>query len=207
MRYCSNCGNPVSDDAQKFCLKCGTELQTSSSIYESANQSGECGYSNVSSDSVPLKNEYPMKWFKFLIYFALFFGALIEFVYGMNYIMGTIYLSQTGGQVTAEMVYAMYGTPLKIWDVLYGLIMLATAVFSIITRFKLAKFKQNGPKFLYILYIAGAALALVYNIGVALITDVEGIFNVPYIISIIFTGIVVFANYKYFSKRDKLFCN
>lgn len=207
MRYCSNCGSSVSDDTQKFCLKCGTALQTSSGGYEAANQSGEYGYLNVSNYSVPLKNEYPMKWFKFLIYFALFFGAFIEFVFGMNYIMGTIYFSQTNGQVTAEMVYAMYGTPLKIWDVLYGLIMLGTAAFSIITRFKLAKFKQNAPKFLYILYIAGAALGLVYNIGVALITGAEGIFNSSFITSIIFTGIIVFANYKYFSKREELFCN
>lgn len=195
MKYCSKCGNPANDDSQKFCSKCGAELSVA------FNSQG-----NVY-DQGALKNSYPMKWFKFLIYFALFFGAFLEFCFAISYFTGSIYFSQTNGQVSAEMVYGMYGTPLKIWDVIYGLIMLGSAVFSIITRNALAKYKSCGPKYLYILYIAGGVAGLVYNIGVSMITGVSGIFNSSFISSIVSTVIVVWANYKYFSKRDELFNN
>ena len=206
MKYCSVCGNSINEEGQKFCENCGAALQVDTAGYEAANQNDIYGDSK-SSDYAKALNKYPMKWFKFLIYFALFFGAFIELVMGLNYIMGTIYFAQTNGKVSAEMVYAIYGTPLKIWDVAYGLIMLGAAVFSIITRFALSKYKKNGPKFLYIVYIAGAVLGLIYNIGVVLITGVDGTVIFPSFVSMIMTGIIVFANYKYFSKRSELFCN
>ena len=207
MKYCSKCGNSINEEGQKFCENCGAALQGDAVGYEAANQNDIYGDSKSSVYAKSLKNKYPMKWFKFLIYFALFFGAFIEFVMGLNYIMGTIYLAQTNGNVSAEMVYAIYGTPLKIWDVIYGLTILGAAVFSIITRFALSKYKKNGPKFLYILYIAGAVLGLIYNIGVVLITGIGGTAIFTSSVGMIMTGIIVFANYKYFSKRSELFCN
>ena len=195
MKFCSKCGSQINDETQRFCLKCGTALQTT--------EGNNVGYGY----SIPAKPEYPMKWFKFLIYFALFFGAFLEFCFAISYFTGSIYFSQTNGQVSAEMVYGMYGAPLKILDVLYGVVTLGAAVFSIVTRFRLAKFKANGPKCLYILYIVGGLAGLVYNIGVSMITGVSGIFNSSFISSIVATAIVVWANYKYFSKRDELFNN
>ena len=117
MKYCSNCGNPTSDDNQKFCLKCGTALQTSS-------ENGSFNNTQTAYNQGAITPQHPMNWFKFLIYFALFFGAFLELCFAINYMSGSIYFSQTNGQVTADMVYGMYGAPLKIVDVLYGILLL-----------------------------------------------------------------------------------
>ncbi len=198
MKYCSNCGNPTNDDNQKFCLKCGTALQTTDKNMSFNN-------TQTSYNSGATAPQHPMKWFKFLIYFALFFGAFLELCFAINYISGDIYFVQTNGQVTADMVYGIYGATLKIVDVLYGILVICAAVFSIVTRFKLSKYKKEGPMFLYILYIAGAVMGLIYNIAVAAITRASGIFNMSFIMTLIITAIITWANYKYFEKRKDLF--
>lgn len=205
MKYCTGCGNPIGDNAQKFCTKCGAVLQAESGGYEAAVQNGVYVDSKASA-AKSLKN-HPMKWFKFLIYFALFFGAFFEFIMGINYFTGSIYSAVSNDMVSAEMVYGMYGTPLERWDVIYGLTLFGIAVFSIITRFALSGYKKNGPKFLYVLYIAGAVLGLIYNIGFMMIIGVYAKLILESFGSVIMTGIIVFANYKYFSKRRELFCN
>ncbi|MBQ3592936.1 MAG: zinc ribbon domain-containing protein, partial [Clostridia bacterium] len=56
--YCENCGNQILDE-NKPCSSCG--------------QMPEKRYDDGDG---PKLVEYPMKWFKFLIYFNLIFGAL-----------------------------------------------------------------------------------------------------------------------------------
>lgn len=183
MKYCSHCGNRL-DDNQAMCQNCGTAVPTVSSVLE------------------PPK--YPMKWFKFLIYFALFFSAFYNVVFGLNYVTGGIYFVTTDGRVTAEMVYRTFGFVLKALDIVYGLLLFGLAVFTIIVRSSLAKFRANGPKNLYILYISGTALSLIYSILSGAIVG-SSIINASTISSLICTAIFLGANYKYFSKRDRLF--
>ena len=59
-----------------------------------------------------------MKWYKFLIYFALFAGAFVNFIYGINYISGGIYVVETNGLTTADTVYKLYGVGLQVVDIL-----------------------------------------------------------------------------------------
>lgn len=190
-KYCVNCGTQMSDE-QLFCDNCGTKF-------------GESG-PKVEAVTTPGTTQYSMKWFKCLIWFMLFFSALYDFIYGINYITGGIYMVQTNGEATAELVYMFYGSALKTLDVIYGFSLLAMAVLCIVTRFKLAKYKADGPQFVYIVYAASAVTALIYSVGVAIIAN-----NSTMIASTI-TGVVVqaailFANYKYFTKRKELFVN
>ena len=150
-------------------------------------------------------NETPlgMAWYKFLIYFALIAGAVINILYGFNYISGGIYFVETNGDVSAEQVYAYYGTGLQVVDVLYGLFLLAFAVLAFVLRHKLANYKPDAPKFVKIFYSISAGAPLLYSIIVALITGQSLAVNA--IISLIVGLIFLFANVKYFNKRAHLF--
>lgn len=194
--YCKNCGKEVSEQ-QKFCDGCGSEINALAREY---------GTSQTISQTNFKESSYPMKWYKFLIYFALFFGAFYEFIMSINYMTGTIYFAQTNGQASAEAVYSTYGYGLKFLDVLYGILLLGTAVYSIITRNRLAKFKKNAPMLLYILYGSGLVFSLIYMIGFSVITGVNAI-NSSLVSSLISTIICLILNYKYFTKRESLFVN
>ncbi len=112
---------------------------------------------------------------------------------------------QTDGQVTADMVYGMYDGGLKVLDVINGVMMLVNAGFGIYTRFRLAKYKADGPKCLYILYASSAALSIIYNIALIALTGLNQVFSASGITSIVVSALVVFFNYKHFSKRKDLF--
>lgn len=196
MRYCSKCGNQVNGEEQKFCSKCGAELQSNFVIQENV-------YDNLNTT----KQDFSMKWYKFLIYFALFLGAFLNACMAICYLNGDIYSVQTNGRVMAEMVYGMYGNSLKVWDGFYGVLLICVAVFGIVTRHGLARYRANAPKCVYALYIAGGAASLIYNIGVLFITNATGVLNAAFWFSEVVTAIFVFANYKYFSKRAELFMN
>ena len=202
-KYCKNCGATL-EEKQQFCGECGWKVEQEKTI------SPFQEHIAVEEGQIPVKhivNTYPLKWFKFLIYFALFFGAFYNFVMGMNYIMGTIYFTQTNGQVTADMVYVTYGNTLKMLDIFYGIVLLVIAALGIVCRFKLAKYKKDGPKFVYLLYIAALLSSVIYTIGVAIITKASGTINLAFISGIIVQCIYLYANYKYFARRSELFIN
>lgn len=201
--YCEKCGTAI-EEGQQFCGECGWKVgqgdETISPFFD------EYKIDDKRTTS-PTTTTYPLKWFKFLIYFALFFGAFYNFVMGMNYIMGTIYFTQTNGQVTAEMVYGMYGSSLKILDIVYGIVLLGTAALGIVCRFKLAKYKKEGPRFVYLLYAIALASSVIYTIGVSIISKAPGTINASFVSGIVVQAIYLYANYKYFTKRSELFIN
>ena len=144
-----------------------------------------------------------MKWYKFLIYFALFAGAFVNFIYGINYISGGIYVVETNGLITADTIYKLYGVGLQVVDILYGLFLLALAVFGLVLRNQLAKYKPDAPHFVRIFYSISAGAPFLYSIIVALITlqslGIEAMLSL--IVGLIFT----LWNVEYFKKRAHLF--
>lgn len=195
MKYCSKCGEPLNNDTQKFCMKCGWAFQ----------KSGEGNYYHRDEIS-----PYPMKAFKFLIWFGLFFGAISAFSSGMMMVTGIVYDMSSHFEATAEMVYELYGTALQILDILYGLALLGIAVFAVITRFKLSNFKKEGPKFLYILYILNVVLSLVYIVGAVAVTgnaEVIAEIATDTVAQFIASVVALLCWKEYFSKRKLLFCN
>ncbi len=144
-----------------------------------------------------------MAWYKFLIYFALIAGAILNIIYGINYITGGIYFSQTNGQVSAEDVYYYYGDGLRFVDILFGLFLIAFAVFGIVLRNRLAKFKPDAPKLVYIFYAVSAGGSLLYAILVAAITSTQ--IGASQVLSIITSIVFLILNVMYFRKREHLF--
>lgn len=215
MKHCSKCGTQLEDNIQ-FCHNCGSKVEnqaeTSAPVENVVNNApiyGQQPPQNQFYTPAEPKVQHPMKWYKFLIYFSLFFGALINFVFGFNYITGGIYFVLSNGEVSADMVYGYYGGGLKALDVLYGIIMIALAGFSIYSRFRLAKYKSNGPMCINILLGAGAGLTLLYNIASLAITGLNfnEVFNSQVITSIAVSVGMAFGNHFYFKKRKDLFIN
>lgn len=144
-----------------------------------------------------------MAWYKFLIYFSLIASAVISIIYSFSYISGGIYYVGTNGEVSAEQVYAYYGTGLQVVDVLYGIFLIAFAILAFVVRHKLANYEPDAPKFVKILYSISAGAPLLYAIIVSAITEQSVIANA--ISSLIVGLIILFANVKYFNKRAHLF--
>ncbi len=208
MSFCSQCGTQIKDDNQQFCTNCGAPIETAELVArETMAYDYHPSMQNQYSTPVESVIQYPMKWFKFLIYFMLFFGAAVNFVIGVNYMTGGIYVTQTDGQVTADAVYSIYGGGLQMLDILYGIIMVAMAGFGVYTRFRLAKYKTNGPICIYIMYGAGVVLSLFYNVALFVVTGLNQIFSSSIVTSALVSGLLIFWNYKYFTKRKELFVN
>jgi RNA polymerase subunit RPABC4/transcription elongation factor Spt4 len=146
-----------------------------------------------------------MGWFNFLIYFALFAGAIVNCINGIGYLSGNIYSCQTGGEVTANTVYRHFGSGLQFVDVMFGLLLLALAVFSIVVRQRLANFISDAPRYLTILYVGSASISFLYGIAVTAITGIS--WDATQIISIIVTLTIMAVNISYFKKREHLFVN
>lgn len=153
--------------------------------------------------SEPVGTEQPMKWFKFLIYFALFASCVLYVYNGITALTGSHYDGMK------DLVYR-YFPGLKTADTLYGILCLALAAFAIYVRFQLAAFKANSPKLLNALYICGILAAVIYVIAVQIGTDGQiplddAISNITAdaVVAIVMVGV----NTVYFKKRQHMFVN
>lgn len=146
----------------------------------------------------------PMKWHKFLIYFALWLSALSAVGNALMFFNGSHY----GSDLNREMVYMVFDN-MKSLDSFMGIIFLALAAFALITRFALAGYKRTGPKFILILYGANAAVTLLYPLLASSLTDLpfSDMVDTSTVTSIIVGVIMIFANKTYYDNRAHLFVN
>lgn len=149
--------------------------------------------------------ELGMKWFKFLIYFSLFAGAL------SNLFDGIVYIAGLGGKFPEVFAEGYYFLPsnFRALEIIFGLVMIATAAGGIYVRFQLAGFKKNAPKCFYTFDIATMVISMVYSIiGTALATD-DGISAIigAIIGGVVGEGVFILCNVTYFNNRKHLFVN
>jgi hypothetical protein len=186
MKYCAHCGKEHCDEAV-ICTGCGVSFE-------------------------PAKKR-PMKWYKFLIYFSIILGAVLNALLGVLYLTGWTY--PLTNNISADFIYSLYGKGYRIMDMVYGVVLIAIAILGFVTRHRLAKFKKNGPATLYALYISSTLVSLIYTVlssaFAAAVSD-GTVFMIGYAIGQVIgqiagTALVVFLNYIYFKKRRDLFCN
>jgi len=179
--FCRNCGSQIQDGV-KFCPNCGSV----------------CDVAPVQPEpQTPLAPQYPMKWFKFLIYFALFASGILNLISGIQMVTGSQY-----GDLASD-VYD-YFPGLQSVDIICGLLSIALGVLLIYTRFRLAQYRANGPMLLLICYASSGLLNLVYMIAVYAI--LEGELDVSSsLMSVGISLIMVSANNVYFKNRRPLF--
>lgn len=143
---------------------------------------------------------FSMKWYKFLINFALFASAVLNVISGIRYLTGSVYGDE------ANLVYGFF-SDLKTLDIFYGLAALVFAALAVYTRFQLAGYKKNGPLMVAVLYGVSAAMNLIYTIAAMSILPSEAVSTGSLVGAIIGSGIMLACNYVYFNKRKELFVN
>ena len=165
---------------------------------------GQPGYQQPYGQQIPQQG---MKWHKFLVYFALWAGALL------NLIMGIVCLTGAQYGEMKELVYA-YIPGMKAPDLVYGILLVLLAVLGVLTAVKLLKFKVGAPKWLTILYIAALAVSIIYiawsmivlsDYGVGL-GDMGSSLSST-IGSIAGSILMIIVNKIYYGKRAHLFVN
>lgn len=191
MAYCSNCGAKAEG---KYCSVCGTPIEVEKHTSSSANNYKSPYVMEISSKASgqPAYNpgadvaNYPMKWHKFMIYFWLWFCAVVDFINGVNFIQISEYS-------------ALFG--------LSGVALIATAVYGIYARFRLAKFKEDGPKqLLYYYYVSIGSYVLMFVFFMSMGMSIDVIFtevlNPYFLLTII--GALVYCK-RYYGVRQNLF--
>ena len=228
--FCSKCGTQL-NDGQAFCSNCGAPTnaqpaqQPQSNPYQPAqapqqpqsnpyqyNQPAQAPYDQPYG-SAPQQSPYGlapigMKWFKFLIYFMLFAGAILNVIGGIMALTGSQYTVE--GENVSALVYAFYPS-LKTMDIIYGIGCIALGAFQIYARFALASYKAKAPKYIVIMYVATAAIVAIYSFAVMGIVPESVVpsskLTAQAIGAIISGGVMALLNKIYFDKRKHLFVN
>lgn len=168
----TNLGTPVNATSVR-CPSCGRVIQAGAGIgtssatmagggapHPAANPSGQ-------SDPTPYYQQpLGMKWYKFVIWFQLFAGAL--------FLVGTGIATMTGATYGdyADLTYLVFDG-LKAIDVTYGGACIALAVCYVLVRQELAGFRAAGPRHYLQLLVAATALPIIYLAAVTAITGLD----------------------------------
>lgn len=178
-----------------YCVKCGANIEEGSKVCQM------CGQPIYEQQMY----QRPMKWYKFVIYFQLFAGAVMSFYEGVRYFLGLQY----GDLETAALVYQRWGA-MKVLDIFMGLYNLAMIAMYLVTRQKLAKFRSNAVTWYLSILALQFGTGIFYNILTLIIT--EGIISAAYILGYIISYsiviiLMIYFNRVYFKKREDLFVN
>lgn len=209
--FCKNCGAQLPDGAV-FCTSCGTQTsqQSQQPTYQPQQptyqpQQPTYAYQQPAYAQPVGTTEKPMGWFKFMIYFALFAGALLNLVTAIQMLTGAQYGD------SKDLVYGFFPS-LKTIDVIMGIVLLGLVAFIILVRFRLAGFKKDGPKLLAVMYAAVLAFNILYIILVASVLSDFGagigdLLTPSVVVSLLGSAVMLIVNKIYFDKRKELFIN
>ena len=144
----------------------------------------------------------PMKWHKFLIYFALWAGAILNGISGIQMLSGALHTDNL-------MLWGLYGlsTGLRAFYIVSGVFSFGLGVFQICTRMSLARLSRRGPR----MAVWNYALSFILNALTILLASV--LFGMPinalmdWSMWLILIGgaLMTWANQVYYRKRAKLF--
>ena len=207
MKFCANCGSMIEENV-KFCPNCGTAVAQPA---EQPVQSRPVQQTAYQQAIEPDKYQgFPMKWYKFLAYFLLWFGAFINIVNGFLIITGKHYDISASREGLSEAVYRQFPA-LKAGDIVCGILILVVAVLGILAAVNLLRLKAIGPKLVIAVY-AGGLFVTVLNIIFSL-TMTKGMLSFGSILSPSVIGSIAGAtlmlviNWIYFKKRESVFVN
>lgn len=211
--YCRFCGKQIPDHA-KFCPECGANLAPAPSAAPPENAPSVPAAPVVPVEPVRPPQGTPdpaaaigviaapqrgMKWFKFIIYFQLWFTLLVCVIYSSVYYTGSFY------EGAAEQIYS-YWPSLKALDVIMSILIFAMGVYAVFVQRALAKFRAKGPVMYYILCGAGILISLIYVSAAGTILG-ESAANADTLYNFFFSIILLFINIRYFNNRKHLFVN
>jgi len=145
-----------------------------------------------------VENAYRLKWHKFLIYFSLWISALSAVSQGINFYSGGLYEDSAAA-------YAYYQGLEKL-DTVMGLMYIALGIFIIISRFKLARWRENAVAWLTWSYILPPVCYIVWLFS---FSNITGVLEAPDLASwlgnVVGNLVVIIINLIYYRKRKELF--
>ncbi len=163
-------------------------------------------YKQMTQSSIP---ELGMKWFKYLIYFQLFFGAA-------EYLLQAVFMIFNFQNPFIQELFSLYyfEGDMRPVGVILGILWLMPAAMNLYARFELAAFKKGAPKKYLIIVVATEVLTFANNLFVTLYkymffdkTEIV-IKVVMFILSAVIGSLIyIYPNYIYFKKRKHLFVN
>ena len=217
--YCPNCGEKIPMNSP-YCGKCGAKITNPLPTIGTSERRMSAGEPQAFTQdftpappkdvtrSTPAKKQ-GMKWFKFIIYAALFIGAAFNILCGIGYIMG---LQYSAASSSAEAIY-LHFPMISIVDKVYGVLLICLGCGALYTRFRLAKFMKDGPRCYFLLQIISIFVSVLYTLAVYIVLIQSGYntFTVETLLSD-FTStipaiIILIINTVYFQKRRHLFAN
>ncbi len=138
-----------------------------------------------------MRKEKPMKWYKFLIYFALIVSAISSFINALLYLINAFALTEGNAILTIVYIGCSIG-------------LVANGILTITARQKLANRDSFGIAFFFGAVILGTIITTIGTIAGSLDTL---IFAIPTaVINIIYSVVYLALNYVYFNKRMDYFC-
>ena len=210
--FCPNCGNQIPDES-KFCPSCGATIGAPAQGEPERPSSGMPPVPGAEPEPSPVHpvpagaTEAPgMKWFKFIIWVQLFLSALMLAATSVMLFTGSRYMTEYGN--ARDLVYLFF-QGLQVVDIIFAVVFLALAIWCIVVRMGLAKFKKGAPTQYLILLGANIAAQLVYALALAAITQIN-VFQAmdsSAVVQIITSVVMIILSKIYFDKREHLFTN
>ena len=197
--FCSGCGKELPDSVA-YCTECGAKLREENSTYINGHPSWTRRFNPVQ----PAQPVLPMNWYKFLINFSLFAGAVLNLIMGILNFAGNSFIF-SGSDL--EMLYSAH-EGLRVLDIGYGIVYIALIPFILYVRFAFSGFKKDAPNVFYIYCVADYIISVSYTIFSSIVTDGSFSLTVGQIIGDV-AGVILYIalNMIYFNKRKHLFVN
>lgn len=210
--FCENCGQPMApQNAQPTQY---TQPQYAQPQYTQPNQYGQpAPMYNAPADPY---NGHSMKWYKFLVYFALIASA-IGYIWNAITTFGTgnytVELTKDDKLTGKEAKDWMYenASGLKTADLFYGICLIISAVLVLAAWYYLFKRKKQAPMIFYISYAFSSAISAIYSFWAYstakdVLKDPETVITSA-ITTVVFGVVMIIVNYIYFNKRKDIFVN
>ena len=141
----------------------------------------------------------PMKWYKFLVYFALWAGAIVNFTSAVYGILGI-------PEGKDEQVFYSYVYGYETFKCVTGIFLLGFVAFQIYTCIQLLGYRKKAPFLINAVFFSILAYELISVIIISLMVNASAVKLVGTIIGLFIVYVPICAlNAVYFYKRKHLF--
>lgn len=191
--FCSSCGTQ-NEEGTKFCSNCGAPLPVAVDP-----TTGDVVADPSTAGATAANPEKGLGWAKFLGYFALWAGALINFAGAFQSLTGSKYGKD------ADLVYSVFKA-LKPLDVFYGLLCIAIVVVQVMAAISIIKRKKATIVLVPAIYCIVFLVVLAYSLLATAVIK-QSAFEASVISNLAVNAVMFFANITYFKNRSDVFCN
>lgn len=213
--FCGHCGTQIADNV-KFCPNCGSPVQSAAQPatdyiqapkppYVACNQVNGRTWAEVKRLGYIIGDDgksYGIGWMKFMLYFAFWASALVNFIGALQLLLGISY-----GENSRYVYEAFEG--LRTLDIIYGFVALAFSLGVIFVRFQISGLKRTAMRSYLIVVVSSYVAGYLYLFICSAITELSAIELISESIGRDVASLIFFVlNYAvYFKHRSSVFVN